>query len=77
MDINVYKKYFYWKNTTLNDKHLQNNIATLQSQVYKGNLENISMQYKDIALFMIVQHILDYKAKVYNPQFVKTFEDSS
>lgn len=45
-------------------KILTKNIATLQSQVYKGNLQNVSMQQTDIVLFVIVQHILDYKANV-------------
>lgn len=37
------------------------------------------MQYKDIALLMIVQHILDYKAEVYNPQLCEkhNIEDTS
>lgn len=45
------------------------NIATLQSQVYKGNLKNtVNAIERYCYIFMIVQHILDYKAEKYNPQ---------
>lgn len=47
------------------------NIATLQSQVYKGKLKNtVNATERYCYIFMIVQHILDYKAETYNPNFM-------
>lgn len=55
---------------TLNGKNnIYQNIATLQSQVYKGNLKNtVNATERYFYIFMIVQHILDYKAEIYNLQ---------